>query len=158
MVSGEMKTQGEEMETQRHRGHGESHTRSTSVLSVPLCFQRQEGQPTLQAEKLDATICKRVEVLDYIAMGPPPVAQLDDSTNGPPPVASLGDEEQIPPALILYQDRNQVVAEYALRGIAKPIGVSESELTRVLPTELKSSLPTIEQIESELSKEMESES
>ena len=92
------------------------------------------------------------------AIGPPPVAQLDDSTNGPPPVASLGDEEQTPPALILYQDRNQVVAEYALRGIAKPIGVSEYELTRALPTELKSSLPTIEQIESELSKEMESES
>ncbi len=126
MVSGEMKTQGEEMETQRHRGHGESHTRSTSVLSVPLCFQRQEGQPTLQAEKLDATICKRVEVLDYIAMGPPPVAQLDD-------------------------------AEYARRGITKPIGVSAYELTRALPTELKSSLPTIEQIESELSKEMDSE-
>ncbi len=60
-----MKTQGEEMKTQRHRGHGEPHPRPTSVLSVPLCFQRQEGQSTLQSERLDATICKHMEVLDY---------------------------------------------------------------------------------------------
>jgi len=33
----------------------------------------------------------------------------------------------------------------------KPIGVSEYELTRALPDELKSSLPTIEEIETELS-------
>ena len=65
MESREMKIQGEEMKTQRHRGHGEFHPRPTSVLSVPLCFQKQEEQPTLQAEKLDATICKHMEVLDY---------------------------------------------------------------------------------------------
>ena len=52
--------------------------------------------------------------------------------------------------LILCQDRNRVVAEYALRGLNKPIGVSEYELTRSLPTELQSSLPTIEALESEL--------
>ena len=45
--------------------------------------------------------------------------------------------------------------ESALRGLTKPIGVSEYELTRALPTELKSSLPTIEEIEAELSKEGE---
>lgn len=52
--------------------------------------------------------------------------------------------------LILCQDRNQVVAEYALRGMTKPIGVSEYELTRALPKKLRSALPTIEQIEAEL--------
>ena len=65
MESGEMKTQGEEMKTQRHRGHGEPHTSSTSVLSVPLCFQKQQEQPMLQTERFDATICKCVEVLGY---------------------------------------------------------------------------------------------
>jgi hypothetical protein len=50
----------------------------------------------------------------------------------------------------LCQDRNRVVAEYALRDINKPIGVSEYELTRALPRELASSLPSIEAIESEL--------
>ncbi len=53
--------------------------------------------------------------------------------------------------LILCQDKNKILAEYALRGIAKPIGVSEYELTRALPETLKSALPTIEEIEAELS-------
>jgi hypothetical protein len=35
--------------------------------------------------------------------------------------------------LILCQDRNRVVAEYALQGFNAPIGVSEYELTHALP-------------------------
>jgi predicted nuclease of restriction endonuclease-like (RecB) superfamily len=53
--------------------------------------------------------------------------------------------------LILCQDRNHIVAEYALRGVNKPIGVSEYELTRALPPNLQSALPTVEEIEAELS-------
>lgn len=53
--------------------------------------------------------------------------------------------------LILCQDKKTVLAEYALRGIDKPIGISEYELTRALPESLKSSLPSIEDIERELS-------
>ena len=49
----------------------------------------------------------------------------------------------------------QPVAKLALRDIQKPIGVSEYELTRALPDDLKSSLPTVEEIEAELSREME---
>ena len=52
--------------------------------------------------------------------------------------------------LILCQDKNKVVAEYALRGFNKPIGISEYELTRALPDNLKSSLPAVEEIEEEL--------
>ena len=52
--------------------------------------------------------------------------------------------------LILCQDRNHVVAEYALRGADKPIGISEYELTRALPPSLRSVLPTVEEIEAEL--------
>lgn len=52
--------------------------------------------------------------------------------------------------LILCQDRNHIVAEYALRGMSKPIGVSEYELTRALPVNLRSALPTVEEIEAEL--------
>lgn len=52
--------------------------------------------------------------------------------------------------LILCQDRNQVVAEYALRGMSMPIGVSEYEVTRALPASLRSALPTVEEIEAEL--------
>jgi predicted nuclease of restriction endonuclease-like (RecB) superfamily len=52
--------------------------------------------------------------------------------------------------LILCQHRNRVVAEYALHGIKKPIGISQYEITRALPKELRSSLPSIEEIEAEL--------
>ena len=52
--------------------------------------------------------------------------------------------------LILCQQQNEVIAEYALRGVDKPIGVSTFELTRALPAELASKLPSIEQIEREL--------
>ena len=53
--------------------------------------------------------------------------------------------------LILCQDKKKILAEYALRGVKKPIGVSEYELTRALPETLQSALPTIEEIEAELS-------
>lgn len=53
--------------------------------------------------------------------------------------------------LILCQDENRLVAEYALKGVNKAIGVSEYRLTRALPARLKSSLPSIQEIEAELS-------
>jgi len=59
--------------------------------------------------------------------------------------------------LILCQDKDKVLAEYALRDIHKPIGVSDYELTRALPDNLKSSLPSIEEIEAELSVETREE-
>ena len=52
--------------------------------------------------------------------------------------------------LILCQEPDRLFAEYTLRGIDKPIGVSSYELSRALPVELESTLPTIEQIEAEL--------
>lgn len=55
--------------------------------------------------------------------------------------------------LILCQDKKTVLAEYTLRGVDKPIGVSEYELTRALPENLRSALPAIEEIERELSED-----
>ena len=49
--------------------------------------------------------------------------------------------------LILCQDKNRVLAEYALRDMTKPIGVSNFQLTESLPEEIRTSLPTIEQLE-----------
>lgn len=64
----------------------------------------------------------------------------------------LSDENDNPTiGLILCQDRDRILAEYALRDINKPIGVSGYELTQKLPAKLKSSLPSVKQIESELS-------
>lgn len=52
--------------------------------------------------------------------------------------------------LLLCREKNSIEAEFALRDIQKPIGISEYIITNNLPEELKSSLPTIEEIEKEL--------
>ena len=52
--------------------------------------------------------------------------------------------------LLLCKSQNRLVAEYALSGIDKPIGVAEYELVRALPEPLITSLPTVEELESEL--------
>lgn len=52
--------------------------------------------------------------------------------------------------LILCQTRDRLLAEYSFAGIDKPIGISTYELTRALPAQLKSALPTVEEIEAEL--------
>ena len=53
--------------------------------------------------------------------------------------------------LILCQDKNKVIAEYALRGQQTPIGVSEFEFSKALPKNFTSALPSIEEIEKKLS-------
>jgi predicted nuclease of restriction endonuclease-like (RecB) superfamily len=55
--------------------------------------------------------------------------------------------------LLLCKSQNRLVAEYALSGIDKPIGVAEYQLVRALPEPLVTSLPTVEQLESELADE-----
>lgn len=52
--------------------------------------------------------------------------------------------------IILCRTKDKVLAEYALRDINKPIGVSAYQLTKAIPEELKSSLPSIEELELEL--------
>ena len=51
--------------------------------------------------------------------------------------------------LLLCRNKNRIKAEYALRDIEKPIGISEYELGQALPEDFKSSLPSIEEIEKE---------
>ncbi len=50
--------------------------------------------------------------------------------------------------LILCKDKNRVVAEYALKDMTKPIGVSEYKLLEEIPEELQAAMPSIEDIES----------
>ncbi len=52
--------------------------------------------------------------------------------------------------LILCKTKNKIEAEYSLRDINKPMGVSEYKITKSLPRELQTKLPTIEAIEGEL--------
>ena len=59
--------------------------------------------------------------------------------------------------LILCQEKNEIVAEYSLRNMSQPIGISQYDLMEVLPKEFESSLPSIETIESELKSILEDE-
>ena len=54
--------------------------------------------------------------------------------------------------LLLCRAKNEVVVEYALRGIKKPIGVAqwETSLVKKLPKELRVSLPIVAELEKEL--------
>jgi predicted nuclease of restriction endonuclease-like (RecB) superfamily len=52
--------------------------------------------------------------------------------------------------LLLCKSKNKVVAEYALGDKSQPMGVAEYKLLESLPEELRTSLPSIEQIEREL--------
>jgi prolyl-tRNA synthetase len=52
----------------------------------------------------------------------------------------------------LCKSKDRIEVEYALRDINKPIGVSEFTFTEILPEELKSEIPTVEEFENELNK------
>ena len=56
-----------------------------------------------------------------------------------------GDNKTI--GLLLCKTKDRIKAEYALRDIQKPIGVSDYELGQALPKDFRSSLPSIEEIE-----------
>ncbi|MDR6208121.1 PDDEXK nuclease domain-containing protein [Paraburkholderia graminis] len=59
-------------------------------------------------------------------------------------------EDQPTIGLLLCKEKNRLVAEYALRGIAKPMGVAEYQFMREVPESLETDLPTIDQIAAEL--------
>ena len=66
---------------------------------------------------------------------------VDEQVKAPDDAPTIG--------LLLCKNKNQVVAEYALRNTTSPMGVAEYQLVESLPEELETSLPSIEQIERE---------
>ncbi len=66
-------------------------------------------------------------------------------------IKDIKDEPTI--GILLCKNKDKTIVEYSLSDIHKPMGVSQYELTSILPDELKSNLPTIEDIEAELNKE-----
>jgi predicted nuclease of restriction endonuclease-like (RecB) superfamily len=72
------------------------------------------------------------------------LSAVDDLLRHPDDQPSIG--------LLLCRSKDKLVVEYALRDIRKPIGVAEWETTlvRSLPRDLKSSLPTVKDIEAAL--------
>jgi len=74
------------------------------------------------------------------------LSAVDDLVKHPSDQPSIG--------LILCKSKNNVLAEYALRDMSKPIGLAEYKLTEAIPEDIKTALPSIEELEAELSKEL----
>ncbi|HKL22226.1 MAG TPA: PDDEXK nuclease domain-containing protein [Tichowtungia sp.] len=75
---------------------------------------------------------------------------VDDLMRHPDDQPSIG--------LVLCREKegsSRMLLEYALRGLEKPVGVSSYQLTRALPDDLKPSLPTVEELESELAENVD---
>ena len=70
------------------------------------------------------------------------LSAIDDLLRHPHDQPSIG--------IILCKSKNKIVAEYALRDLGKPVGISEYRLTGRLPRRLRENLPTVEQLEAEL--------
>ncbi|GAP99871.1 PDDEXK nuclease domain-containing protein [Leptolyngbya sp. NIES-2104] len=77
------------------------------------------------------------------------LAVVDDLLRHPDDQPTVG--------LILCKSKNQTIVEYALRSIKRPIGVSTHEIWDSLPEQFKNSLPSIEQLESEIEAVLEDE-
>ncbi len=60
------------------------------------------------------------------------------------------DNENPSIGLLLCKSKSKIIAEYALRGTSQPIGIAEYELSKAIPENLKTTLPTIAEIEKEL--------
>lgn len=52
--------------------------------------------------------------------------------------------------LLLCKSKNNLVAEYSLKDISKPIGVSEYKVTSNLTGELEKQLPSVEDIQNRI--------
>lgn len=61
-----------------------------------------------------------------------------------------GDLDQPSIGLLLCQEKNKVVAEYALKDLTKPLGISAYKIATSIPENIKSNLPSIEEIEGEM--------
>ena len=71
---------------------------------------------------------------------------LDDFVREPDENQSIG--------IILCSERDRFEVEYALRGLSTPVGVSQYQLTKILPKELQDKLPNVASLEQELMKEL----
>lgn len=90
------------------------------------------------------------------------VIEVKTGSFGPGDIGQLGtymaavnhllksDQDNQTIGMLICKDKDNILVQYALEASSQPIGVSEFQLTKFIPDELRSSLPSIEDIESEL--------
>jgi len=72
------------------------------------------------------------------------LSAVDDLFRNGPDAPTIG--------LLLCETNNSALAEYALRDVAKPIGVSTYRVTRELPRAVRDELPTVEDLQEVVAK------
>ncbi len=77
------------------------------------------------------------------------LAAVDNQIKAPDDKPTIG--------ILLCKTKKRLIAEYALSGIQKPMGVAEYELVRALPDPLDTNLPSIEELEMALSQDFTDE-
>ncbi len=95
--------------------------------------------------------CYVVVELKAVAFDPGFVGQLNLYLSAADDLLRHPDDQQTI-GLLLCRSKNELVVEYALRHLKRPVGVAEweTELVNKLPKALRGSLPTVEEIEAEL--------
>lgn len=68
-----------------------------------------------------------------------------------------GDNDNKTIGLLLCRGKDEIVAQYALAGYDQPIGISDYQLSKAIPENLKSALPSIEEVEEELTMLLDNE-
>ena len=61
-----------------------------------------------------------------------------------------GEKDNKTIGILLCKGKDEIVAQYSLQGYDQPIGVSDYQLSKAIPEDLKSTLPTVEEMEEEL--------
>lgn len=96
--------------------------------------------------KLRAYVAIEVKVTEFeprdIGQVTTYVAAVDGMLRGEGDAQTIG--------LLICKTKDEVLAKYATTGVNLPIGISEYELSQLLPEQFKGTLPSIEEIESEL--------
>jgi hypothetical protein len=75
------------------------------------------------------------------------VAIVDDTLRGETDSLTVG--------LLICKTKDNILAKYAVNAMNVPIGISEYELSGLIPEKLKGTMPTIEEIESEFKQKNE---
>ncbi len=122
------------IESRLHERQGQAVTNFQRVLPAPQ-------------SDLAAQLLKDPYNFDFLSLGKEAEereieAVVDDLLRHPDDATSIG--------LLLCKSKNQVVVEYSLRNLSTPMGISTYQLTGSLPEEIRTALPTIEELEQEL--------
>ena len=121
--------------------------------SVPEGFNVKVGNEDFYIDQLFYHVrlhCFVVVELKAVKFAPEHIGQLNFYVSAvDSQLRTQGDNPTI--GLLICKDKDNIVAEYTLRNIESPIGVSSIQIYNELMSDYKSSLPSIEDIERELS-------